>query len=297
MLKMNQDRLVQISVLGWVTPAIYLPSPLGDVGSQYLVSSKGTIHAVPMSGGIVYNVKVGDRARGWAADHLSPGVSIKHDNPGANIALNAFACIGNVGTVMTGAARGAKGTVTGKYGHGGNVILHFEDATLDALAYGDKIQIKATGVGLEFPDFPGVQARSLSPQLAEKMGFEFGSGGKLCVPVRGIAPASLVGSGHGHTSDRWDLDLQTSDEDALAEAGLEDVRLGDIIAIRDYDTTYSNFYRRGAVTVGVVSQGDSVIGGHGAGVTPILSSSDGFIEPYPDEGANIALLLGLRDSL
>lgn len=297
MVKTNKDRLVHISVIGSVTPPTYLPTPPGHVGSQYLVSTRGTAHAVPMAGGIVYNVKVGDRAIGWAADHLSPGVSIKNENAASNIALNSFACIGNVGTVMSGSARGGKGIVTGKYGHGGTVILHFDDDTLENLAYGDKIQIKAAGIGLELADFPGVQARSLSAELVEKMGLEASSGGRLCVPVRGVAPASLVGSGHGHSSDRWDLDIQTSDPEALAEAGLEGLLLGDVIAILDYDTTYSNYYRRRAVTIGVVSQGDSLIGGHGAGVTPILASADGLIEPVISDGANIALYLGLRDQL
>ena len=49
-----------------------------------------------------------------------------------------------------------------------------------------------------------------------------------------------------------------------------------------------------AVTVGVVSHGSSNIAGHGPGVTTLLTSASGALEPVLDERANLATILGLR---
>ena len=55
-----------------------------------------------------------------------------------------------------------------------------------------------------------------------------------------------------------------------------------------------NGYVEGAVTIGVVVHGDSVRGGHGPGVTPVMSAAEARIAPRVVSERNIAELLGLR---
>ena len=75
--------------------------------------------------------------------------------------------------------------------------------------------------------------------------------------------------------------------------GLEGLRLGDLVAVSDWDATYYTGYREGALTVGVVACGDSPVLGNGPGMTLLLSAPGGFLEPDVDPDANIAGLLEL----
>ena len=74
---------------------------------------------------------------------------------------------------------------------------------------------------------------------------------------------------------------------------LLDPRLGDLVAISDYDATHGPRWQPGAITVGVVAHGASRRSGHGPGVNVIVTSSKGTIEPIITRKANIAELLGL----
>jgi hypothetical protein len=297
MVKHNKDNLIGISVMGEVVTTMFANTPPGHIGTPYLVSYQGEPTLVPLAGGIVYNVRLGDPVLGWEGDHISPGASIKHKDAGANNALNVYSCIGNPATVMSGDAKGAKGVVTGKFGHGPHVIVHFDPETLDRMAIGDKIQVKALGTGLQIEGYDDLQFWSLDPDLLEKMSLGVASDGRLRVPVTAVVPAELIGAGSGHTGDRWDVDVMTSDKERLAELDLLNMRFGDIVAITDYDSSAGCFYMTGAITVGVVSHGDSYMAGHGPGVTPIMSSPSGNIEPVLDSEANIALLLDLCSGL
>ncbi len=119
-------------------------------------------------------------------------------------------------------------------------------------------------------------------------------GGKLEVPVAGIVPGMLMGSGLGQANtSSGDYDIQTSDPKTLAEHGLDALRLGDVIAIVDHDSSYGWCYRRGAATIGIVIHGDSRLSGHGPGVTTVLTSSTGHIVPRVSKGANVGKYLKL----
>lgn len=297
MIKNNKDRLISISVMGEVVTAMFASTPPGYIGTPYLVSYQGEPTLVPLAGGIVYNVRLGDPVLGWEGDHIGPGASIKHREAQANNALNVYSCIGNEATIMSGDAKGAKGLVSGKFGHGPHVILYFEPDVLDKLAVGDRVQVKALGTGLEIEGYEDIKLWSLAPNLLEKIPLSTARDGRLRVPVTAVVPGEIIGAGSGHTGERWDVDIMTSDKDMLAQHGLLNLRFGDIVAITDYDSSGACFYLSGAVTIGVVSHGDSYMAGHGPGATPIMSSPDGKIEPVLDPQANIALLLGLRSDL
>ncbi len=287
-MRANYDDIVMISVLGEVRAPPMSRSP-------FRVSADGNVFVAPGPGGVVYNVRVGDRALGWAADHIEPGASIHNADDAANSALNTLACVGNAARVVSGAAKGQSGTVTGKHGGIEHVLVDFDAETLDALIPGDKVLVKAYGRGLKLLDHPAVKLLNMSVQLLRALPLSTADDGTLVVPVVGSAPAYLMGSGLGSPADRGDYDIQTADRTTLEELGLAQLRLGDLVALPDADHSYGRGYRKGALTIAVVAHCDSFIAGHGPGVTSLLTSASGAIRLHTDPAANIASYLKLRE--
>lgn len=62
--------------------------------TTYRVSPEGTVKALPGTGSITYNYRVGDSAVDMAGDHVEPSVSITHDGDDER-ALNILAQVGN----------------------------------------------------------------------------------------------------------------------------------------------------------------------------------------------------------
>jgi|GEM_PF-1879653 hypothetical protein len=62
MLKTNAEKLIKISVTGEIA------SP--TLRNVYNVSATGKAQVLPGVGGITYNLRVGDPAVGWEADHV-----------------------------------------------------------------------------------------------------------------------------------------------------------------------------------------------------------------------------------
>ncbi|MEM3356289.1 MAG: DUF4438 domain-containing protein, partial [Candidatus Bathyarchaeia archaeon] len=276
MLKTNADRLVKISVMGEVA------SPV--VGrSVYNISATGKPLILPGVGGITYNLRVGDPACGWEADHVEPGVSVenKENDPrygqGANAAFNVLSCVGNEAIVVSGDAKGAKGVVTGKHGGIEHVLVDFPIETLEKLVLGDKILVKAFGVGLKLADFPDIKVMNMDPLFLEALDPK-PQGEKLEVPVTHIVPAAIMGSGLGANQVcSGDYDIQLFDEKVIEQYGLEDLRLGDLVAIIDADHSFGRIYRQGAISVGIVIHTNCVTAGHGPGVTSLMTSPTGKI--------------------
>ena len=296
MLRTNVDKLVKISVVGEVASPVYGKG-------IYRISAEGNPVVLPGVGGITYNVRVGDLACGWEADHVEPGVSVenKENDPrfgrGANTAFNVLSCVGNEAVVIAGDAKGAKGVVTGKHGGIDHVLVDFQPETLEKLMLGDKVLVKAFGVGLKLLDFPDIKVMNMDPQLLEALDPK-PDGEKLEVPVTHVIPAAIMGSGLGanHTYS-GDYDIQLFDENVKKEFGLDDLRLGDIVAIRDADHSYGRIYKQGAISVGIVVHTNCVSSGHGPGVTTLFTSSTGKITPKIDAKANIASIFKLRTDI
>ncbi|MCU0607345.1 MAG: DUF4438 domain-containing protein [Candidatus Edwardsbacteria bacterium] len=295
MLKTNQDRLVVQSVIGEVT------SP--KFRSPYRVSHDGRAMTLPGTGGITYNIRVGDPAFGWVADHVEPAVSIsnretKEPSGAENAGLNTLACIGNRATVVTGAAKGAVGTVTGKHGGIEHVLVDFDWKVLEQLVIGDKIQIRACGLGLALPAQPEIKLFNIDPALLQKLGCRMAGGTALEVPVACRIPAELMGSGLGSASvASGDYDITTADAEAIHRLGIDRLRFGDLVAIDNTDNRFGRCYRKGAVSVGVVVHSDCILAGHGPGVTTVMTSLAGRIKPRIERKANIAHYLGLRKDI
>lgn len=296
MLRTNVNKLVEISAVGEVA------SPVFGRG-VYRISSEGHPVVLPGAGGITYNIRVGDSACGWEADHVEPGVSIenKEDDSrfkrGANAALNVLSCIGNEAVVVTGEAKGKKGAVTGKHGGIEHVLVDFQPDTLEKLMIGDKVLVKAFGVGLKLLDFPKITVMNMDPRFLKALDPN-PKDESLEVPVAYVIPAAIMGSGLGADQTySGDYDIQLFDENIRKEYNLEDLRLGDLIAIKDADHSYGRIYRQGAISVGIVVHTNCVSSGHGPGVTTLFTSSDGKIIPKIDKNANIASILKLRTDI
>jgi hypothetical protein len=286
----NRSQLVGVAVQG----SIASPQCPALPASPYIIGADGSAVLLPPPGGIVYNVAIGDSAFGWVADQVQPGVSIAAA-AGANPALRGLACIGNEAIVVTGRARGERGTVTGKSGRfAEHVIVHFEPSVLESMALGDQVLVRALGRGLALSDAAEVQLKSISPALLDALEVERNESGELVVPVMADVPAVLMGAGSGLTSEAGCVQIQTDDPAAISKHGLEGLRLGDIVMLKDFDTRWGNGYVENAATIGIVVHGDSVRGGHGPGVTPIMTATGGRIRSQIVAERNIADLLGLR---
>ncbi|HWE64538.1 MAG TPA: DUF4438 domain-containing protein [Chloroflexota bacterium] len=284
----NREELVVTALLGEVT------SPIME-GNPYEVTARGEPIVPVGTGGICYNVRVGMPARGWAGDQVEPGVSIANPADNANMALSVFACVGNRVTVRTGGAAGAQGTVTGKheaFRAFQHVLVHLDSETLERLLPGDQLHVRACGRGMRVPALPGIACHSLGPELWDAWAPRPREG-RLVARVAAVVPPELMGSGSGRLSAATSIEIQSTDEEMLRRHGLDALRLGDLVAVRDWDATYFTGYREGALTIGVVAHGDSRLSGHGPGLTILLSCSDGCIETELDSNANLATLLGL----
>jgi hypothetical protein len=108
-----------------------------------------------------------------------------------------------------------------------------------------------------------------------------------------VAPSTLAGAGAGLGSENGALNLQTSDPALFAQAGLDDLRFGDIVAVADWDSRYGHGFLRGALAIGVVCQGGSFRSGYGPGIAVIMTSKADRIQPVVTPGANIKELLRL----
>jgi hypothetical protein len=295
MLRTNEKNLVKMSVMGEISNPLYGAQP-------YRISAITGIPVVlPSTGGITYNVRVGDSAIDWEADHVEPGVSIKNvvkDDliaQGPNFGLNLLACVGNEATVVTGDAKGRKGTVTGKHGGIEHILVDFDCRTMEKMVIGDKLLVKAFGVGLKLLDFPEVTVMNMDPKLLGAMRIE-AKKGVLTVPVTHLAPAAIMGSGLGtNNAYSQDYDIQMFDKEINRKYHLDTIRLGDIVAITDADHTFGRTYKKGAVSIGIVVHCKSVVAGHGPGVATLMTSNK--IRPVIDGGANIAKLLKLRKDI
>ncbi len=281
----NRDALVEMAVCGFVSQPALRPG-------GYVHHPDGRGEMLPGMFGIAFNARVGDRAFGWAGDHVEPGVSIAHPDERADFALHYLSCIGNEAVVTSGLAKGATGTVTGEHAR---LLVDFEPDILERLNIGDAIQIRAHGRGLAFDGLPGIDVKKTSPRLLDALGLERRDDGTLVVPVAMELPIRIMGSGAELNSEYVDQDLMSGDRALMAELGVDRMRLGDLIGIRHADHRFGRSYREGAVTIALCIHGDSVMTGHGPGILTLMSAVGGELDFRIDPGANIASLLGIGE--
>ena len=283
----NRHRLVEQIVCGSIAPPLMVPG-------LYEVGQDGTPRILPSVGGITLNARVGDSVFALEGDHVEPAVSARHPDDKVNEGFCIYACLGNVATVTGGEAKGARGVVTGKHGGVEHLLIDFAPEAMERMQIGDPIAVRAVGVGLAIEDAGDLKVFNCDPGLLEKLRLER-SGERWRVPVAKVVPARVMGSGLGRaTVARGDYDIQCFDGPTVKEYGLDGLRLGDLVAIVDADNSFGRIYRAGAVTIAAVSHGQSFVAGHGPGVTTLLTSARGALEPVVDARANLATILELR---
>ena len=85
----------------------------------------------------------------------------------------------------------------------------------------------------------------------------------------------------------------THDPKTVRKHGIDKIRLGDLIAIMDHDNRYGRTFRPGAVSIGVVIHADSLLAGHGPGVSTIMTCERPVLKPVRDPNANVGRILGI----
>ncbi len=283
-IKTNKEKILVTAVQGRVAN----PQP----SRGYVITWEGKSKMAIGTGGINYNLKIGDHVFGWAGgDRATMGVAAEpaeESRFGASWLIHTS--IGNEARILSGEARGKKGVVVGKFG--GYILVHFADDILEKLSIGDSLQVKASGLGLEIEGFPDVFVHSLAPDLLEKMDIRVADG-RLEVPVVKEIPAEIIGQGSGGGSLTGNYHIQTCYPPDIEKYGLKELRFGDLILLKDIQTDYGKGYYRGGATVGVVCSGPSDLSGLGIGVTPILSTRQANLAGRIDATANIAKYLGI----
>jgi Domain of unknown function (DUF4438) len=276
----NADRLVTQVLAGEVWP------PLAD-RHAYRVGPDGQPFALPGMGGVTLGVHCGDPATGYRSDHLEPGASVRHADPGANMALQFLTCVGNQVRVQGGPAAGAVGHVIGQHAY---VLVDFAAGALDSLTTGDQVTVTATGQGLALTDHPAITVKNCSPELLASIPGGTTADGRLEIHVAAIVPAEAVGAGSGMVSEYANTDLMGAYAGLGADLslGLEGLRIGDIVALEDSDHRYGRGYRPGYLTIGVISTGQCLLFGHGPGPSTLMSGPAEAFHLVTDADANLA---------
>ncbi|MFW6136917.1 MAG: DUF4438 domain-containing protein, partial [Candidatus Aminicenantaceae bacterium] len=281
----NKDKLLTIAVHGQIAPA--LPS------RSYAVTWDGKPKTLIGTGGINYNLKIGDPIFGWSsADRATMGVAV--EGSGDERARGAWIPHISIGTevrLISGAARGEKGIVTGKFGGFG--LVHFKDMVLDKLSIGDIMLARAVGVGLKIDGFEDIFVHSVTPEVLEKLVSQT-QDGRLEVPVVKEIPAKIIGQGAGGSSTYGHWHIQTCFPPDVEKYGLKELRFGDIVYLKDVQTDYGKGYFEGGATVGIVCSGPSDMAGLGIAVTPIISTRGERLSTRIDPSSNIGEYLDIE---
>ena len=276
----NAARLVRQVLTGEVWP------PLAD-RHAYRVGPDGQPFLLPGMGGVTLDVHCGDPATGYASDHLEPGASIRHRDPGANMALQFLTCVGNQVTVVSGPAAGATGHVIGQHAY---VLADFTGPAAAELTTGDAVTVLAAGQGLVLPEHPQVVVKNCDPGLLAAMPGGTRPDGRLEVHVAARVPAEAIGAGAGMASEYANTDLMGAYAGLGPDLslGLEGLRIGDLVALADADHRYGRGYRPDYLTIGVISTGQCMMFGHGPGPSTLLSGPASAFCLVDDVDANLA---------
>jgi hypothetical protein len=234
----------------------------------YKIDRDGHPYVPTGDGGIVLGVHLGDGVFDTDGDHVAPGVTLVHSDPGARFGLTAFSCVGNEVVVRSGRASGAVGHVVGKRGESGRVIVSFDDETMAEILPGDQMSVRAVGQGFAPSGLPSdVVVMNVAPSLYAALPVST-DGGVASVDVAGVLPSKVCGNGIGRLAQMWDVDLAVVPDSPDLQG--RDMRLGELWAIENLDVRHNMGYRRGWVTIGVICHGGSPMPGHGPGLVPIL---------------------------
>ena len=282
-LKTNEKKLIKMSIGGYVTqPSFKNPG--------YIPDNDGNSVILPGMYGVVNNVKVGDKAFGWNGDHIEPGVSIDSDNINEHFALHYLVCTGNKAIVRSGEAKGKTGIVTGEHARN---LIHFEQNILEKICVGDQIDIITHGRGLKLLDFPEIEIKKIDPNLLKSMNFKV-ENKKLIVDVAIELPIKIMGSGAELNSEYVDQDLMSGDRSLMKKLKIDQMKLGDLIAINHADHRWGRSYKKDHVSIALCIHGDSVMTGHGPGIMTIMTATKKNLGWKINKNANLKNILKIK---
>ena len=279
----NVESLIQMAVAGYVSqPSFKNPG--------YIPNNDGKSVIYPGMFGVVNNVKVGDKAFGWAGDHIEPGVSIDSEHINEHFALHYMVCTGNKAIVRSGEAKGSIGIVTGEHARN---LVHFEQKTLDKICVGDQIDIITHGRGLKLLDFPDIELKKIDPNLLKSMNLKIVDK-KLIVDVAMELPIRIMGSGAELNSEYVDQDLMSGDRSLMKKLKIDQMRLGDLIVINHADHRWGRSFKKDYISMAICIHGDSVMTGHGPGIMTIMTGKRKNLGWKINKKANIKNILKVK---
>ncbi len=279
----NVESLIQMAVAGYVSqPSFKNPG--------YIPNNDGKSVIYPGMFGVVNNVKVGDKAFGWAGDHIEPGVSIDSEHINEHFALHYMVCTGNKAIVRSGEAKGSIGIVTGEHARN---LVHFEQNTLDKICVGDQIDIITHGRGLKLLDFPDIELKKIDPNLLKSMNLKIVDK-KLIVDVAMELPIRIMGSGAELNSEYVDQDLMSGDRSLMKKLKIDQMRLGDLIVINHADHRWGRSFKKDYISIAICIHGDSVMTGHGPGIMTIMTGKRKNLGWKINKKANIKNILKVK---
>ena len=282
-LKSNVESLIQMAVAGYVSqPSFKNPG--------YIPNNDGKSVIYPGMFGVVNNVKVGDKAFGWAGDHIEPGVSIDSEHINEHFALHYMVCTGNKAIVRSGEAKGSIGIVTGEHARN---LVRFEQKTLDKICVGDQIDIITHGRGLKLLDFPDIELKKIDPNLLKSMNLKIVDK-KLIVDVAMELPIRIMGSGAELNSEYVDQDLMSGDRSLMKKLKIDQMRLGDLIVINHADHRWGRSFKKDYISIAICIHGDSVMTGHGPGIMTIMTGKRKNLGWKINKKANIKNILKVK---
>ena len=282
-IKTNEKQLIKMSIGGYATqPSFKNPG--------YIPNNDGQAVIYPGMFGVVNNVKVGDKAFGWAGDHIEPGVSIDSENLNEHFALHYLVCTGNQAIVRSGEAKGGIGIVTGEHARN---LVHFNQKILNKICIGDQIDIITHGRGLKLLDFPNIELKKIDPKLLKSMTLKVVNK-KLIVDVAIELPIRIMGSGAELNSEYVDQDLMSGDRNLMKKLKIDQMRLGDLIVINHADHRWGRSYKKNHISIAICIHGDSVMTGHGPGIMTIMTGNKEDLGWKINKKANIKNLLKIK---
>lgn len=284
MLKTNAQNLIESSVAGEVSHP--------TVGSQIGAGPglPGFPGPILSPGGVFYNVKLGDPVLGWDGFEIAiPGVAVRNPDETRNSALLLLACIGNKAYLVRGGDSKPpfpEGMVIGKH-KDGFVIVAFPRKALETIVIGDRVQIRAVGQGLKFADKSEVMLMNCSNEIFKNIPVSE-KGQAVRFPVVKILPSQVLAPG-ARTTDAFSGDFDMQYIPGKSVYNIEELRIGDFVAITDYDfSTGLPRFVGGAISVAIIVHGGIQARSRGPGLCPIMTSASGLIDPVVTKRANLA---------
>ena len=118
-------------------------------------------------------------------------------------------------------------------------LIHFENK-IHKICIGDQIDIITHGRGLKLLDFPNIEIKKI-PKLLKSLFLKIVK--KLIVDVAIELPIRIMGSGAELNSEYVDQDLMSGDRALMKKLKIDQMKLGDLIAINHADHRWGRSYK------------------------------------------------------